>query len=122
MSDTDPFREARLPKWAQDIIVSLRQTVKAQEDELAAIREAHGALSSKGWFTLPGINLGNDHPQVTLYFFTDNKANGLCTIGPDDVLLVGRDRKAWNLEETKRRYDLAKGVAGASGKKQDKPL
>jgi hypothetical protein len=124
MSDavTDPFREARLPKWTQELLWTLRATIKAQEDELAAIREAHGALQNKGWFILPGINLGKDHPQVTLYFLTDNKANSLCTIGPDDVLLVGRTRKEWNHEDTKRRYELAAGRPEASGKKADKPL
>ena len=115
--------KARLPKWTQDVLAQLRATVAQQETELAAIRLAHAALQNKGWVTLPGIVLDPEHhPNVTLFFLTNNKANSLCTIGPDDVLLVGRNRKEWDAEETKRRYELAAGNAGVSGKKEDKPL
>jgi hypothetical protein len=108
MIEHDPFREAKLPKWAQDILSSLRQTVAQQETELAAIRESHAVLSNKGWFTVKGFSPdAKFHPAVTLYYFTNNSANALCTIGPDDVLLVGRERQTWNEAETKRRYELA---------------
>lgn len=81
-------REAKLPKWVQGLLQELRREIR----ELQALREASAVLHDREWFTI-----GNPSERVRhLWYLHEDGAHAACTIGPGDVLLIGRARRDTN--------------------------
>lgn len=84
-----------LPLWAQKLIWAQDVVISRLRQDMQEIKIASAVLNGKGWFTIPGPKdeflppsgfrhlwvLYNDHPH------------SLCSLGVNDLLLVGRDRK-----------------------------
>ncbi len=93
MNDTLSPRERRLPLWAQQTIEGLRRTAISQIKEMNRLRQAHSILTEqKGWHTVPYRPPDVDTPadRWMLFSLYTNGAHPVCSLGPGDVLLVGR--------------------------------
>jgi hypothetical protein len=65
-------------------------------DELRRLQNAHAVLQEREWFAIkcedPNVGRGcvDDQGRYTLFFCDRNGTFPCCTLGPRDVLLVGR--------------------------------
>lgn len=62
-------------------------------DELRRLKAAHEILLHREWFAIgpgDGGNLRDDEGRFTLFFCDRSGTFPCCTLGPRDVLLVGR--------------------------------
>lgn len=63
-------------------------------DELRRLQNAHGVLKDRDWFAIqatnPNSHIADAEGRYTLFFCDRNGTFPCCTLGPKDVLLVGR--------------------------------
>lgn len=78
-------RERTLPIWAQQELHEARHRLMLETDRRRRLQEAHAVLNDRNWFTLTGPQDGE--PPRHLYWDICNPA---CSLGPRDVLLIGR--------------------------------
>lgn len=82
----------KLPKWAQELIRDQRTDIEM----LQSLKKAHAVLDGREWFTINGPSkmcpesLSPDGWYYLFYLYPSG-AHPACSIGPNDVLLVGRD-------------------------------
>lgn len=80
-------RERTLPIWAQNELNELRYRILLEADRRRQLSSAYQVLQGRDWFTLRGPRPEDDKPIRYLYWDICNPA---CSLGPDDVLLIGR--------------------------------
>ncbi len=72
--------------WKQEALLA--------RDELRRLQQAHELLLHREWFAIqsesPGDGVADEQGRYTLYFCTRAGTFPCCTLGPKDVLLVGR--------------------------------
>jgi len=84
----------KLPQWAQRHIAQFEQEIEAQRRAMERLREAHSILFTREWFVLNGPNpTWTDRERYRLWILNRDDALPVCSLGPGDVLLVGRERK-----------------------------
>ena len=63
-------------------------------DELRRLQRAHAILEHREWFAIkaeqPGRNIADEEGRYSLYFCDRQGTFPCCTLGPKDVVLVGR--------------------------------
>lgn len=80
-------RERALPAWAQKELSDVRYRLALEADRRRVMQEAHQVLKGREWFTLHGPR-AEDTEQVRYLYW--GICNAACSLGPNDVLLVGR--------------------------------
>lgn len=81
------------PKWVQSLIDEKDKELRRTHRELERLQTAHAVLMERDWFTIRGP-LGDDDPETySLFILRTNSAHPVCSIGRDDMLLVGRAKK-----------------------------
>lgn len=83
----------KLPKWAQQLIANLDESISDKLDEIARLRAAHSLLTDREWFTIPGPSFEDNEDVLALYRLYNNGAQCICTLARGDVLLIGRNTK-----------------------------
>jgi hypothetical protein len=82
-----------LPQWTQALIKERDEQITALTGELERYKQAHAVLHDySGWFTVHGpvcINGILQEPE-SLFFLSKDGAHRACSLGPGDLLLVGR--------------------------------
>ncbi len=77
----------------EDLNYWKQEALKAR-DELRRLQRAHAVLIHREWFAVqaenPGRNIADAEGRYKLYFCDRNGTFPCCTLGPKDVLLVGR--------------------------------
>lgn len=82
-------REDKLPKWAQNLISSLREELKNESAKREALEQASEILHKRNWFVIHGPKFSNRTSRNLWYLDTDHPTC-LCSLGRGDILLVGR--------------------------------
>lgn len=92
MTDSQIHDREKLPKWAQKMIWELECRI----DGLEGLRQAHAVLMEKrNWFTLRFHESSFEGREFrTLYFLESDSANSLCSLGKNDIVLIGRGVKS----------------------------
>lgn len=78
-------RYSRLPKWAQKAIADRDNEIR----RLRSLETAHAVLVGREWFTIRGDS-SKTREHFRLWRLTNDDAISLCSIGPGDILLIGR--------------------------------
>lgn len=80
-----------------------RQEAERLRDELRRLQNAHTVLAHREWFAIraenPGRHIADAEGRYSLFFCDRNGTFPCCTLGPRDVLLVGRYTGEPELEE-----------------------
>lgn len=92
--------EDTLPAWAREKLAECRRKIDALSGEIERLKEAHGLLANREWFTVqgpkPGMKTWSDgEPRTTyrLWLLDRDSPHPVCSLGVGDVLLVGRAEK-----------------------------
>jgi hypothetical protein len=82
--------ESKLPKWAQKRLRGLRLEIEL----LQSLKTAHALLSDKDrdWFTIQNI-CGKGEDYRYLWMLNRDSAATVCSLGKDDMIVVGRAKK-----------------------------
>lgn len=88
-----PGQVESLPIWAQRRIQELINAHAQGMAKLHAIEQAHAVLTEREWFTLPGPQFNQAERSRALYILNRDDALRVCTLGPGDVLLIGRAKQ-----------------------------
>lgn len=99
MTDPKPLDERiqTLPLWAQKLIRAQDDIIKQLRRENHQLNQCHDVLRSKNWFTIPGPKekflpeKGDRH----LWVIYDDQPFPICSLGENDALLLGRDKKTF---------------------------
>jgi hypothetical protein len=93
MDEQDKHDESKLPKWAQQRLAWLRTDLACQDQTIKHLREAHELVGTRNWFTIARPPFASHRPDqwVKLWYFAENEPVPICSLGPRDALLVGRD-------------------------------
>lgn len=71
-----------------------KQEALRARDELRRLQQAHAVLKDREWFaiqaTKPNSHVADAEGRYSLFFCDRNGTFPCCTLGPKDVLLVGR--------------------------------
>lgn len=86
-------RELTLPVWAQEELLDLRKELEHAIGENRNLRVVNSIAQEKEWFTIPGPVKEEDEGWRSLYTLERDACAKVCTLYPEDVLLVGRARK-----------------------------
>jgi len=86
-------RTETLPKWAQDMVDHLHETIARRDEDLTRIKQAHAVLADREWFTIPGPSFEDHENFRNLFLLNRNGATAICTLGRGDVILIGRNTK-----------------------------
>ena len=81
---------AKLPKWVQKHIKNLEEQVKLSNKKLEQISIASDVLHERQWFTVSGPKFDDKKYSRTLWVLDKDMPVALCSLGKNDVLLVGR--------------------------------
>jgi len=73
----------KLPKWAQKIIKDQEFQIK----RLQCLEKTHAILNGRSWFTIP---CPTNNRVIHLWTLHENGAHSICSLGKNDVLVVGR--------------------------------
>lgn len=84
-----PERLAILPQWAQRHIAALNAENERQASHIRRMETAHAVLTTRDWHTIPGPP-DQDERRRRLWWLDHDQPFPLCSLGPGDVLLVGR--------------------------------
>jgi hypothetical protein len=88
--------ESRLPKWAQALIASIRFDAECLRSELERTQEAQVLLHQREWFAIhgpPPVVTDKEPGKVyRLWFLSNEGAHPACSLGKEDVMLVGRKK------------------------------
>lgn len=90
--------EARLPRWAQELLEQLRQDNMILAKALETTRNIHAITSEphREWFAIPGpAEVDANLAEYKLWFFARNHPVHLATLFKGDVLFVGRAYTGW---------------------------
>jgi hypothetical protein len=77
-----------LPKWAQEKILRLTNEHVEMQHQLAAAKSANEICSKMEWTAIGNRVMCTENRK--LFLLDKDVATWVCTIGPDDVLLLGR--------------------------------
>ena len=77
-----------LPKWAQEKILRLMNEHTEMRHRLAAAQAANEICSKMEWSTVGGPLMLTEPRR--LYLLEKDGATWVCTVGPGDILLIGR--------------------------------
>ena len=83
----------RLPKWARARFSQYEEALKCKQAELDMVKRAHAVLFDYGhWFTIhgPPKECSTMDGLYHLFFLGHTGAHAACSLGPNDILLVGR--------------------------------
>lgn len=84
-----------LPLWAQKLIHAQDRRICQLRAENHQLNQCHDVLRSKSWFTIPAPKgdfmpaKGNRH----LWVLYDDQPFPVCSLGENDVVLLGRDKR-----------------------------
>lgn len=90
-----------LPKWAQDLILEERGKRASAEHDLQRLRQAHCLLENHDWFTVNSPCAEDEQPHK-LWSLIHEIPHAVCSLGPGDILLVGRRKKDEQSERTEK--------------------
>ncbi len=76
----------KLPKWTQALLVEKDRQIRVLE----GLRKAHAVLDERDWFTIRGPRFDDEHDLRHLWYLSRDGAHPACSLGPNDILLVGR--------------------------------
>lgn len=105
----------KLPVWARNTIVQLREDLKILNEQYERLQKTHGLLVGREWFTI-GDPFGTEKPVdyfsqgIGLWVLSDQSPFQVCRIYQGDIVVVGRDeRRAPHGRKKDRdaRYDAA---------------
>ena len=82
--------ETKLPKWAQKKLEGLRFDIRCLWSEMEDLRAAHAVLTGRNWTTIPGPSFREGDKVRYLWGLDHERPFSICSLGPGDVLLVGR--------------------------------
>ena len=90
------IRIAKLPKWAQERLLQFEMALKDRDAQISVLQQAHAVLFDYGnWFTIhgPPKECATPDGMYHLFFLGHTGAHSACSLGPGDLLLVGRKSK-----------------------------
>lgn len=95
-SASDTSRFFKLPKWAQEHVLELREELRQKDLEIERLKQAHAILTERrGWFTIQGPPDNSVSGGLyKLFYLGSDGAHPACTLGVGDLLLVGRKNDA----------------------------
>lgn len=83
--------ETKLPKWAQGRLEGLRHSLECLQRRMTALEQASAVLDKRDWFTIHGQQPDESFPRK-LWWLNHDDPFPCCSLGPGDILLVGRAR------------------------------
>lgn len=83
------------PKWVRELVAKLRTEREDLERRMLRLEQAHEILNKRDWFAI----YGERNPKIPegemrrVWIINRDDPYPVCSIGYNDVLLIGRARK-----------------------------
>lgn len=96
---------AKLPKWVKDMLENNHAEVERLKNKIERLENVAAIMTGREWFVIGNPMFVTSKPPdaetLALWTFTDpNRPFCVCTIGADDVLVIGRDKKKQQVSPT----------------------